>query len=114
MSRHVTVVAALAGVVFAGSLVLSPVCVSAAAPVDVITLEGVISPVTLRLVETGTPNADNRTKRDWPNGYPPEWDEPGTLLDPKHNKPMPVRKGIATPSSTSRFTPHSPGRSSTP
>ena len=57
MSRRRALVAVLAAVVFAGGLVLSPADATAAAPVDLITLEGVISPVTLRLVETALARA---------------------------------------------------------
>ena len=75
MSRRLALVAALAGVVFAGSLGLSAVRASAAAPVDVITLEGVISPVTLRLVET----ALARARSDGAQALMLQLDTPGGL-----------------------------------
>jgi membrane-bound serine protease (ClpP class) len=75
MSRRPALVAALAGVVFAGSLGLSAVRASAAAPVDVITLEGVISPVTLRLVET----ALARARSDGAQALMFQLDTPGGL-----------------------------------
>ena len=75
MSRRPALVAVLAGVVFAGSLGLSVGRASAAAPVDVITLEGVISPVTLRLVET----ALARARSDGAQALMLQLDTPGGL-----------------------------------
>jgi membrane-bound serine protease (ClpP class) len=75
MSRRPALVAVLAAVVFAGSLGLSAVRASAAAPVDLITLEGVISPVTLRLVET----ALARARSDGAQALILQLDTPGGL-----------------------------------
>ncbi len=74
MSRRRALTAALAGV-FAGGLALSPVRAIAAAPVDLIALEGVISPVTLRLVET----ALARARSDGAQALILQLDTPGGL-----------------------------------
>jgi membrane-bound serine protease (ClpP class) len=63
----------LAALVLAGGLVLAPVAV--AAPVDLIQLEGVISPVTLRLVET----ALARARSDGAQALIVQLDTPGGL-----------------------------------
>ena len=57
MSPRRALMVALTVVVFLGGLVQSPWSARAAGPVDLITLEGVISPVTLRLVETALARA---------------------------------------------------------
>ena len=75
MSRRPALVAALAGMVFAGSLALCPLRAAAAAPVDLITLEGVISPVTLRLVE----GALARARSDGAQALILQLDTPGGL-----------------------------------
>jgi len=75
MSRRRALVAVLAAMVFAGGLVLSPPDAIAAAPVDLITLEGVISPVTLRLVET----ALARARSDGAQALILQLDTPGGL-----------------------------------
>ena len=75
MSRRRTLASALAGVAFAGVVVLSPVSAVAVAPVDLITLEGVISPVTLRLVES----ALARSRADGSQALILQLDTPGGL-----------------------------------
>ena len=66
---------ALVAVIFAGGLTLAPTHALAAAPVDVITLEGVISPVTLRLVE----GALARARSDGAQALMLKLDTPGGL-----------------------------------
>ena len=75
MSRHPALLGVLAGVLLIAGLALSPVSATAAAPVDVITLEGVISPVTLRLVET----ALARARSDGAQALMLQLDTPGGL-----------------------------------
>ena len=75
MSRRRTLLTALAGVALAGVVVLSPVSAGAVAPVDLITLEGVISPVTLRLVE----GALARSRADGSQALILQLDTPGGL-----------------------------------
>ena len=75
MSRRPALLGALAGVLLIGDLALSPVRATAAAPVDLITLEGVISPVTLRLVET----ALARARSDGAQALILQLDTPGGL-----------------------------------
>ena len=71
MSRRPVLVAALATAILAGGFAPA----RAAAPVDVITLEGVISPVTLRLVET----ALGRARADGAQALILQLDTPGGL-----------------------------------
>jgi len=75
MSRRPARLSLLAGAVLACGLVLSPARATAAAPVDLITLEGVISPVTLRLVET----ALSRARTDGAQALILQLDTPGGL-----------------------------------
>jgi membrane-bound serine protease (ClpP class) len=75
MSRRPARLGLLAGAMFACGLVLSPARATAAAPVDLITLEGVISPVTLRLVET----ALSRARADGAQALILQLDTPGGL-----------------------------------
>lgn len=75
MSSRRVLMVALAVVVFASGFVVSPAPARAAAPVDLITLEGVISPVTLRLVET----ALARARSDGAQALILQLDTPGGL-----------------------------------
>jgi membrane-bound serine protease (ClpP class) len=75
MIRRPALRPALAGVVLACGVLCSPGWALAAAPVDVITLEGVISPVTLRLVET----ALARARSDGAQALMIQLDTPGGL-----------------------------------
>jgi membrane-bound serine protease (ClpP class) len=73
MTRRAALLGVLAGTFLLG--VLSPARAEAAAPVDLITLEGVISPVTLRLVET----ALARARSDGAQALVIQLDTPGGL-----------------------------------
>ena len=75
MSRRPALLCVLAGVFLLIGLGLSPARADAVAPVDLITLEGVISPVTLRLVET----ALARSRSDGAQALIVQLDTPGGL-----------------------------------
>src|SRR5262245_60209938 len=75
MNRGRALLGALAGALLAADLALGPASAAAAAPVDLLTLEGVISPVTLRLVETGL----TRARSDGAQALILQLDTPGGL-----------------------------------
>jgi membrane-bound serine protease (ClpP class) len=75
MMRRPAMLGALAALIVLGGLLLAPASARAVAPVDLIKIEGVISPVTLRLIES----ALERARSDGAQALIVQLDTPGGL-----------------------------------